>query len=168
MKEKGFDTSEFVEHLKRVKEKFHIKRVKRTSVRSRRRITILARDEYLRLGGDIHQAFFLEADLYHLLRKVILGSDPTPQEKRLRELPRRRRPEGKSIDPLRLVSETYDPEDNIPCSLAEFVFNILTEEEQDGISGDNRRGRALKTFAHLQEDARPFTKQKRTSLYRAD
>lgn len=168
MREKLIDVRKFLEQVRDLKKRFRIAKVARSNDKHRRRIAVLVRDEYLRLGGDIHQAFFLEADLYRLLKKVNLGSNPTPEEMRLRELPRRRGQKAKTIDPLRLVSENYDPGDEKCCPLVKIVLNLLAEEEKDGLSGDNLRGGTPQTFEHFQKDARLFTKQTGPSLYRAD
>jgi len=169
MKSKVFDICEFLEQVKLIKTEFGITPVKRGNDTSRRRIAILVTDEFLRSGGDIHQTFFLEADLYQVLRKLDLRCDPTTEERRLRELPRKRHQKVKNFDPLRLVSENFDPENEKPYALTEAIVKILSEDEEDfdGVSGDNIRGGAFKTFKHLQKDSCLFTKQKGSSLYRA-
>jgi|GEM_PF-3628760 len=168
MKEEFSDARTFLDQVGSIKKKYHISKVARSNDRCRRRIAALVRDEYLRLGGDIHQAFFLEADLYNFLRKMNLECDATPEERRLRELPRTRDQKGKRIDPLRLVSETYDPGEVKCYPFMQAILDILSEEEKNGIPRDNPRGRAPQTLEHLQKDARLFEKQKGTSLYRAD
>ena len=167
MKSKVFNIEEFLQQVKLIKREFGITRVKRVNDRSRRRIAILVTDEFLRYGGDIDEAFFLEADLYRLLRKTNLKCEPTPEEIRLRELPRRRHRKIKNLNPLKLASENFEPENRKPYSLTEAIVNILTgdEEDFDGVSADNIRRGTSQTFKHLPKDARLFTKQKGPSLY---
>jgi len=163
------DFTELLARVRLLKKEFNISPVKQSNEKNRRRITILIVDEFLKAEGDIHQAFYLEANLYQVLRKAQLKCDPTPEEIRLRELERSKRQRLKGFSPLRLVSENaYLPyKKTYPITKA--IMKILTEKENiNGFSGDNIRRRTSQTFKHLQKDTRLFKKQKGTSLYRAD
>ena len=165
-----FDFQSFFNQVRLIKREFDISLVKRSNDRNRRRIAILVVDEFLKTRGGTDQAFYLEANLYQALKKVSLRCSPTPEEIRLRQLPRRRSAKIRRFDPLKLVSENADLEYEKPYPLTETILAILTEDKENsnGISGDNIRRGTSKTFKHLQKDARLFTKQKRPSLYRAD
>jgi len=166
---KIFPIREFLKGVKLIRTEFHVTPVKRGNDASRRRIAILIRDEFLRVRGDVDRAFFLEENLYGTLKNYHLSCNPTPEEVRIRELPRGKNAKMRGFDPLRLVSENFEPKSTDPYPLTEAIIRILSkEEEENGISGDNLRGGAPQTSEHLQEDTRLFTKQTRFSLYRAD
>jgi len=153
-----------------IKKEFNISPVRRSNEKNRRRIAILVVDEFLKAEGDMHQAFYLEANLYQALRKVQLKCDPTPEEIRLRELGRSKRWRLKSFDPLKLVSENADLEYKKPYPITKTILNILTKDKEntDGFPADNNRRGTPQTFKHFQKDPQLFKKQKRFSLYRAN
>ena len=166
---KIFPIREFLKEVKLIRTEFHITPVKRSNDTSRRRIAILIRDEFLRLGGNVDQAFFLEENLYGTLKNRHLSCNPTPEEIRIRELPRGKNAKTKGFDPLKLVSENFEPKGKDSYPLVQAIIEILSkEEEKDGLSGNNLRGGTPQTSEHLQKDTRLFTKQARSSLYRAD
>ena len=162
-----FDLQAFLEKVRLVKKDYHIKRVKRGSDRSQRRITILVINEYLKEGGNIHKAFYLEANLYRSLRKENLTCDPTEEEIRLQDAPRRKDKKIKHFNPLKLVSENFDTGGKQTYPLTKKIINIL-KEDKSGLPTDNTRRRAFKTFKHIQKDTRLFKKQARLSLYQAN
>lgn len=166
----AFRISEFLGQVRPIKSEFGIVPAARGNDTSRRRIAILVIDEFLRLGGDVDQAFFLEANLYKNLKNCRFACNPTPEEIRIRELPRGKKTKMRRFDPLKLVSEYFEPKSRNPYPLTKAIIKILTEDEEDvdGVSGDRLRGGAPQTFKHLQKDTRLFTKQKGPSLYRAD
>ena len=168
VKERIFDVNQFLQQLRAIRERFHITKVGRSNERNRRRISILVVDEFLKAGGDIDQAFFLEANLYHNLKAYHLSCDPTLEEIRLRQLRRERRIKLGGFNPLKLVSENIEPEDYEPYPLTEAIIKILTEgkEEKNGFSGDHKRRRPAQSFRYLQKDAQLFKKQKGPSFYR--
>lgn len=168
MTSKTFDTEAFLRKVRSVKEDFHIRKVKQSNERSRRRVTILVVNEYLLAGGDIHRAFYLEADLYKELKKENLSCDPTEEEIRSRRLPRRKDKRIKHFNLLKLVSENFVEENKISYPLTEKIIHILTKEDEDGLSTDNIRRRTSKIFKHFQKDTCLFEKQKGLSLYRAN
>jgi len=164
------DFHDFFERVRLIKKEFDILPVKQSNDRYRRRIALLIIDEFLKSGGDIHQAFFLEADLYRQLKKVSLRCNPTLEEVRIRELRRSRRQKIKSFNPLKLASENADLPYKKPYPLTREIIRLLTDkkEDTDGFPGDNIRRGAPQTFKYFQKDTRLFKKQKGTSLYRAD
>lgn len=117
MTSRAFDIGSFLNGIRLIKSEFHITRVKRGNDRSRRRISLLVIDEFLRSGGDIHQAFFLEANLYTNLKNHHFTCNPTPEEVRIRELPRRKKQKVRCFDPLKLVSDNSEPERKNPYPL---------------------------------------------------
>jgi len=164
-----FSVTEFLGRLQQIKNEFHIRPLRRGNDTFRRRITSLVRDEFLLSGGDVDQAFFLENNLYQNLRCHHLACSPTPEEIRIGELSRRSGVRFKTPDVLKLVSENFRSQEKTPYPLTSAIIEILTkEEEEDGFSRDNLRGGAPQTSEHLQKDTRLFTKQARSSLYRAD
>lgn len=169
MAEKIFRIKEFLDQVKVIKTAFGITPAKRSNDTSRRRIAILVTDEFLRSGGDIHQAFFLEVNLYKNLKNCRFACNPTPEEIRIRELPRRKKQKVRYFDPFKLVSDNFEPERKNPYPLTEAIIKKLMkdEEDSDGVSGDHLRGGAPQAFKHLQKDTGLFTKQKEPSLYRA-
>lgn len=169
MAEEVFRINEFLDQVRLIRSEFGIAPANRGNDTSRRRIAILVRDEFLRSRGDVDGAFFLEENLYGTLKNRHLSCNPTPEEIRIRELPRGKNAKIRGFDPLKLVSENFEPKSKDPYPLTEVIIRILSEEEEeDGISGDNLRGGAPQTSEHLQEDTRLFAKQTRSSLYRAD
>jgi len=165
---KKFDTEIFLKEVRLVKKDFHICTVKKGNDRYRRRIINLIIDNYLLMGGEIHRAFYLEADLYKQLKKVNLSCDPTPEEIRIREL-REKNNKVKHFNPLKLVSENFEEESEEPCPLTKKIINILTKKEKEnGFSTNSTRRGTFKTFKYIQKDTRLFKKQKRFSLYRVD
>jgi len=114
VKSRVFDTKAFPGQVGLVKEEFNIRKVKRSNECFRRRVTILVVNEYLLADGDIHRAFYLEADLYRKLKKENLSCDPTEEEIRYRELPRRKDNRGRHFNPLKLVSENFVGENKNP------------------------------------------------------
>jgi len=170
MEEKIFRIKEFLQKVKLIKTEFGITQVRHSNDKSRRRIAILVTDEFLKSGGDIHQAFFLEANLYANLKNCRFACNPTPEEIRIRELPRRKKQKVRYFDPLKLVSDNFEVESKNPYPLTEAIIKILVKdgEDADGVSGDRLRGGTPQAFKHLQKDTGLFTKQKGPSLYRAD
>lgn len=114
MRSRVFDTKAFPGQVGLVKEEFNIRKVKRSNECFRRRVTILVVNEYLLADGDIHRAFYLEADLYRKLKKENLSCDPTEEEIRYRELPRRKDNRVRHFNPLKLVSENFVGENKNP------------------------------------------------------
>lgn len=161
---------EFLEAIREIKRKFSIKVVRRGNDTARRRIAILLVDEFLMAGGGIDQALFLEANLYHNLKRLQFRCDPTSEETRLRELRRKKGINLRGFNPLKLASENIEPENYNPYPLTEAITKILTEdkEEKNGFSGDHKRRRPAQSFRYLQKDARLFKKQKGPSFYRVD
>lgn len=150
-----------------VKKEFNILPATSSNDRNRRRIAILIVDEFLRAGDDVHQAFYLKANLYQTLKKINLTCEPIPEEKRLQELSRSKRQKMRDFGPLKLVSNNVKLGYRKPYPATKVLVKILMEDA-DGFSRDNIRGGTPQTFKHLQKDASLFTKQKRISLYRAD
>lgn len=167
MKHRTFRIDEFLSAIRSTKRDFHIRRLKRSNDRSRRRISILVVDEFLRARDDIHQAFFLEGNLYHNLKTHHLSCDPTPDETRLQQLRRKKGTRIGGFNPLKLVSENIEPEDYETYPFTEAIIKILTEdkENQDGISTNSKGGATPGTSEHLQEDPRFFEEQKKLSFY---
>ena len=164
----AFRISEFLDQVRLIKSEFGIVPVARGNETSRRRIAILVIDEFLRLGGDVDQAFFLEENLYETLKNHHFTCNRTPEEIRIRELPRGKNKKMRRFDPLKLVSEYFEPKSRNPYPLTEAIIRILSEQEgKDGISGDHLGGGTPQAFEHLQKDTGLFTKQKEPSLYRA-
>ena len=161
---------EFLVRIQQIKREFSIKVVRRGNDTARRRVAIIVIDKFLKAGGGVDKAFFLESNLYHNLKRLNLSSDPTPEEIRLRELRGGRKIRMRGFNPLRLVSENIEPEDTEPYLLTQAIIKILTEnkEDNDGISGDHKGGGPSQTFKHLQKDPRLFKKQKGPSFYRAN
>jgi len=169
MPSETFKANSFLIAVRDLRKSFGIARVKKGNDRDRRRITKVVVDEFLRAGGDVHQAFFLEANMYWSLKSLHLTCDQTPEERRIGELGRKRGVELRGFNPLKLVSESFKPKDTRPYRLTEAILKILAHKEDDnGISRDNPGGGAAKTSQHLQEDPCLFKKQRGPSLYRAD
>lgn len=161
----------FLKRIELIKDEFNILPAKQSNDRHRRRITLLVVDEFLRAGGDIHQAFYLEANLYQSLKKVNLQCNPIPDEVWKRELPRGRKIKIKGFNPLKLVSQSARLKCRGPYPITRKALSVLLtqkKEEDDGFSTDNNRGGTAQTFRDLKKDPCLFTKQKRPSLYRAD
>lgn len=158
---------EFLVRMQQIKREFSIKVVRCGNDTARRRAAIIVVDEFLVAGGGIHQALFLEANLYHNLKRYNVTCDPSPEEVRLRELSRKKGTKMRGFNPLKLVSENIEPEDYGPYPLTEAIIKILTEgkEDDNGISTNSKRGPASGTFEHLQEDPRFFEEQKKLSFY---
>ena len=158
---------EFLVRMQQVKREFSIKVVRRGNDTARRRVAIIVVDEFLMAGGGIHQAFFLEANLYHNLKRYNVSCDPSPEEVRLRELCRKKGTRMGGFNPLKLVSENIEPEDTEPYLLTEAIIEILTENKEDdnGFSTNHKGGPTPGTFGHLQEDPRFFEEQKKLSFY---
>jgi len=164
----AFRISEFLGQVRLIKSEFGIVPAARGNDTSRRRIAILVIDEFLRLGGDVDQAFFLEENLYETLKNHHFTCNPTPEEIRIRELPRGKKTKMRRFDPLKLASEYFEPKSKNPYPLTEAIIRMLSKwEDKDGISGDHLGGGTPQTFEHLQKDSGLFTKQKGPSLYRA-
>ena len=141
------DFHDFFEQVRLIKKEFNILPIKQSNDRYRRRITLLIMDEFLKSGGDIHQAFFLEANLYQELRKVSLRCDSTLEEVKMREVRQGGRQKLRGFNPLKLVSENaYLPYKKV-YPITKAIMKILTEKENiNGFSGDNIRGGAPQTF----------------------
>jgi len=118
-------SNQFLERVKGLKKRLHIQRIKQGRELYRRRIAIAVQRAYLRTHGGIHQAYFLEADVYHLLKEVNLACGPLPEERRL---------EG--FNRLKLVSEGKELETKEPFFIAKEImgiFLLLSEwENKDG------------------------------------
>ena len=166
---KKFNSKTFLKKVRSVKEEFHISKVSKGNDRYRRRIANLLIDKYLLTGGEIHKAFYLEADLYNQLKKVNLMCDPIPEEIRIRELRGKKDNKIKHFNPLKFVSENFEAENEESYPLTKKIINILTKkEEKDGIPADSTRRGAFKTFRYFQKHTQLFKKQKRFSLYKAN
>ena len=156
---------ELLGQVRVLKEELNILGVKRGNNKDRRRITIAVLWEYLKLGGDVDQAYFFESDMYHSLKRRNLCCDQLPEERRLEELERSSRtstPRMKGVNPLRLVSEAREPGSNErPDPLVREIIRILLEEEvcANGVSRDNSREGSHKGPRHIKECPRPFKKK---------
>ena len=157
-----------------LKKELHIHPVRRGNEKDRRRITIAVLWEYLRLGGDVDEAYFFESDTHHSLKNCNLSCDPLPEERRLEELKRKNRGSAaptRPVNPLKLVSEGREHTGNEdPDPLVEEIVRVLKSEEvkKDGLPADNSRGRASQGPGYIKECPRPFEKKKGFSLYRPD
>lgn len=164
--------SELLARVRALRKKLHISPVHRGNDKDRRRITIAVLGEYLRLGGDVDQAYFFENDMYHSLKTCNLSCDPLPEERRLEELELRNKrfsPKRKRVNPLKLVSEGRERGENEEsCPLAREIIEILTDEgvRDSGVSRDNSRGGSSQTSRHIKECPRSLTKKKRLSLHK--
>ncbi len=160
---------EFLMRMQDIKREFSIKVVRRGNDTTRRRVAIIVVDEFLMAGGGIHQALFVEANLYHNLKQLNLSCDPTPEEARLRQLRRQKRTRISGFNPLKLASENIEAEDYEPYSLTKAIINILPEEKegQNELSGNHKGRGPARTFRYLQKNAQLFKKQKGPSFYRA-
>jgi len=156
------DQLRFLENVKDIKTEFNIKVAKRSNDKMRRRTVRLVTDEYLLSGGNIHQNFFFEEELYNALKSIPLICDATPEEIRIKELPLKKR---RNFNPLKLVSEGHEPENKIKSPLIKEVLSILTKEEDDGVRRDNKRGSSLETFKYKQRDTFKPTDKKEISFY---
>jgi len=158
--------------VRALKKELNILRVERGNDKDRRRITIAVLWGYLKLGGDVDQAYFFESDMYHFLKRCNLCCDQLPEERRLAELERSSRtstPRMKGVNPLRLVSEAREPGSNErPEPLVREIIRILLEEEvrANGVSRDNNREGSHKGPWHIKKCPRPFKKKEKVSLYK--
>ena len=163
---------ELIGRVRDLKKELSISPVKRGNDKDRRRITIAVLWEYLKLGGDVDQAYFFESEVYHSLKKCNLCCDPPPEERRLEELERINRArhiKTRRVNPLKLVSEGREPGSNEePDPLVREIIRILLEEEvrANGISRDNSREGPHKGPRYIKECPRPFKKKERVSLYK--
>jgi len=153
-----------------LKRQLDIHSVKRGNDKDRRRITVAVVWEYLRLGRDVGQAYFLESELYRALRQCHLSCDPLPEEKRLEELRKKQGScsWGVRVNPLKLVSERRWAIEEQIDPLVEGIIKVLTREEvkNDGVSTDHSREGSHKDSRHIKKCPRPFKKKERISLYK--
>lgn len=112
--QKSLDLSNFLLSVKSLKRELDINPVRCSNDKARRRVTNLIVEEFLQNGGDSHDAFFRESDLYIALKKVNLSCNPTPEEIKLRELPRKRDAKLRNFDLLELVSQNFESESEEP------------------------------------------------------
>jgi len=77
----------------------------------------LVTDDFLKAGGAVDQAFFLEVNLYHSLKNYRLSCDPTPEETKYLQKRGERKIKMRGFSPLILVSENIEPEDKEPYLL---------------------------------------------------
>lgn len=73
---------ELLGQARALKEELNILRVERGNDKNRRRITIAVPWGYLKLGGDVDQAYFFESEVYYSLKKCKLCCDQLPEERR--------------------------------------------------------------------------------------
>jgi len=125
------DKKSFLESLKSLKEEYDIRPISHHIVTNKmiRRLTILVTDEFLRADGDIHQAFFFEACLYFHLKKESLNCDELPIESQEAEKYAKAR---KGFNPLKLVSERYQWEEDSPCFTA-LVKQVISELKREKV-----------------------------------
>jgi len=167
-----YRTRELLTRVRDLKKELGISPVKRGNDRDRRRITIAVLWEYLKLKGDVDQAYFFESEVYHSLKKCNLCCDPLPEERRLEELARTERRHHirtRSVNPLKLVSggrrlgskEEPDP-------LIREIIRILMNEEvtKNGVSADYSREGSSQSPRYIKKCPRPFKKKERLSLYK--
>jgi len=83
----GLDIAAFIKELDTTRQKYRIKvTAKLTSDIEARRIAILAANCYLKHGGNVHQAGFLERDIYEAAKMLDLACNPISAEIRIEEL----------------------------------------------------------------------------------
>ncbi len=81
------DIAAFIKELVVTRQKYRIKvTAKLTSDIEARRIALLAANCYLKHGGNVHQAGFLEGDIYEAAKMLALACNPISDEIRIEEL----------------------------------------------------------------------------------
>jgi len=163
---------ELLGRVRDLKKELSVSPVERGNDKDRRRITIAVLWEYLKLRGDVDQAYFFEREMYHSLKKCRLCCDPLPEERRLQELERTNRArhiKTRPVNPLKLVSGGTNPGSHEePDPLIREIVRILMNEEvtKNGVSTDRSREGSHKDSRHIKKCPRPFKKKERISLYK--
>lgn len=158
------DQFKFLKHIEKLKTDYNISIAKTNNPTINKRITILVTDAFLIAGGDIHQNFYFEQDLYQALKSIPFTCDPIQAEEDYWEMPRKER---KGWNPLKLVSEnaSQEPPTKYMTELVNDVINILKKEVKNGVRRDNHRRRPLRTFKSKKVGTFKPKKKKRTSLH---
>ena len=133
----GLNLNLFLKDLDTIRHEYHITVTNKiTPDIQARRVAILIANCYLTHGGNVHQAGFLERDIYEAVRMLALCCDPIPDEIRIEELSSKqgKREVYRSFNPLKLSIEGKESYLTTYTSLVAFIIQKLNtiEEKEDG------------------------------------
>jgi len=139
-------------------------RVGRASLKDRKRITIGVIERLLaHTNLSTAQAFFLEVQLFKSLQGVNLTCDVLPEEMCLKNL------KIWDVNPLRLVSEGYEPDANSPWEpTARKIIEVLEGDKENGRRqpGENLHGNRFTKISRYQKRGIGKVKSKRDALHK--
>ena len=143
----GLTLDFFLKELDAIKQKYRITHTLRlTPDTEARRIAILATDCFLKHGGDINKAGFLERKIYEAVKLLDLTCAPIPEEEKAKELSIKGRKSGTfhQYNPLKLAIEgkenyltTYTP------LMALIIRKLNTREEKKDAREHTFKNRGL-------------------------